>query len=304
MEIYDSLVIGAGPAGITAAIYLKRANLNVAIIEKETPGGQINKTSSIENYPGIKQITGPELAYQLYEQLNEYKIPYIYGEVLEIQEEDNIKIVKLKDKELKAKKIIIAVGKTARKLPAKNEESLEGKGISFCSLCDGHLYKDEDVAIVGGGNSALEESLYLSDICKSVTILYRKENLRGDKILVEKIKQKENINILYNTEIKEFIGKDEKLEKLIITENKEEKELKVKACFIFIGYEPATKFLKNLDILNEKGYIITDEKKETKIKGIFAAGDIVEKEAYQIITAASDGAIAATSLIKELSLEE
>ena len=303
MEIYDSLVIGAGPAGITAAIYLKRANLNVAIIEKETPGGQINKTSSIENYPGIKQITGPELAYQLYEQLNEYKIPYIYGEVLEIQE-DNIKIVKLKDKELKAKKIIIAVGKTARKLPAKNEESLEGKGISFCSLCDGHLYKDEDVAIVGGGNSALEESLYLSDICKSVTILYRKENLRGDKILVEKIKQKENINILYNTEIKEFIGKDEKLEKLIITENKEEKELKVKACFIFIGYEPEKKFLKNLDILNEKGYIITDEKKETKIKGIFAAGDIVEKEAYQIITAASDGAIAATSLIKELSLEE
>ena len=301
---YDVAIVGAGPAGITSAIYLSRANINCCIIEKDTPGGLVNKTSIIENYLGIKKTSGPELAYKFYEQLQETKVPYIYGEVKSIEEKDNKKIIHLADKDIMAKKIILAIGRSPKRLETKNSNRLEGKGISFCSLCDGSLYKNEDVALVGAGNSALEEALYLSDICKNVTILYRGTNVRGDKILLERINNKANIKILYNTEVKEFIGENDKLEELILNENGKETKIKVKACFIFIGYEPATSFLKTLDILDEKGYINVDERGETVKKGIYAAGDVVKKEAYQIITAASDAVIASTSCIKDLSFEE
>lgn len=300
-DIYDAIVIGAGPAGITAAIYLKRANLKVCIIEKETPGGQMNKTSSVENYPGIIEISGPSLALEFFKQLQEQQIEYKYGEAIEIIDNKDYKIIKTTSEELKTKSIILAVGRSPKKLNNTNEESLEGKGISFCSLCDGNLYKNEEVSIIGGGNSALEEALYLSEICKKVYIIHRRDELRGDKILIERIKEKNNIEIIYNAQVKEFIGKNNKLEAVRLEKDEQEEILLVKACFIFIGYEPATKFLKKLDILDEKGYIIVDERGETKVKGIYAAGDIIEKEAYQIVTAASDGALAAVACIKDLS---
>ncbi len=297
---YDVIVIGMGPAGITSALYLKRANLNCLIIEKNTPGGLLNKTSTVENYPGIIQITGPDLAYKFYEQLNAQQIPQKFEEVKEIIDNNDYKKVVTNKGEYTAKKIIIAIGREPKKLKNTNEERLEGKGISFCSLCDGTLYKNEEVSIIGGGNSALEEALYLSDICKKVTIINKSNSLKGDSILIDKVNDKENIEVINNSEVKEFHGKNDKLEYVTLKTDKEDKDLYVKACFIFIGYEPATKFLKNLDILDEKGYINVDEARRTKIKGIYAAGDIVKKEAYQIITASSDGAIAAVSCIKDL----
>ena len=300
-NIYDSVVIGAGPAGITAALYLKRANLKICIIEKDAPGGQMNKTSIVENYPGIKETTGPDLAMDFYKQLKNLNVEYKYGEVLDITNNDEYKIVKTNNEEIKTKSIILALGRSPKKLDNTNESSFEGKGVSFCSLCDGALYKNCDVAIVGGGNSALEEALYLSEICKSVTIINRSASLRGDEILINRVLKKENIEIIYNSEVKEFISSSNKLEKLKVQKDDEMIELPVKACFIFIGYEPATKFLKKLDILDEKGYTIVDERKETKVKGIYAAGDIIKKEAYQIVTAASDGALAAVACIKDLN---
>lgn len=297
---YDVIIIGMGPAGITSALYLKRANLNCLIIEKNTPGGLLNKTSTVENYPGIIQITGPDLAYKFYEQLNAQQIPQKFEEVKEIIDNNDYKKVVTNKGEYTAKKIIIAIGREPKKLKNTNEERLEGKGISFCSLCDGTLYKNEEVSIIGGGNSALEEALYLSDICKKVTIINKSNSLKGDSILIDKVNDKENIEVINNSEVKEFHGKNDKLEYVTLKTDKKDKDLYVKACFIFIGYEPATKFLKNLDILDEKGYINVDETRRTKIKGIYAAGDIVKKEAYQIITASSDGAIAAVSCIKDL----
>ena len=295
---YDVIIIGAGPTGITAAIYLKRANLNCAIIEKEVPGGQLNKSSLIENYPGYQSITGPDLAMKFYDQINNLNIKQIFKEVTNIKLNNDTKIITLKNGEtIETTHIIIAIGRSPKKLSGKSSRSLEGKGISFCSLCDGNLYKNEDVSIIGAGNSALEESLYLSDICKTVTIINRGPTLKGDNILIERIKTKNNIKAIYNTTVESFNEKEGILESVTLS-NKE--ILKTKACFIFIGYEPATKFLKNLEILDEKGYIKVDDEKRTKIKGIYAAGDVVKKEAFQIVTATSDGALAAVSCIKDI----
>ena len=299
-NIYDAVVIGAGPAGITAAIYLKRAELNCAIIEKEMPGGQINKSSVVENYPGFTKITGPDLAAKFYEQLNSLNITQIFKEVTKIIP-GKIKTIHFSNnEEIKTKSIILAIGRSPKKLTQKNFKTLEGKGISFCSLCDGSLYKNEDVSIVGAGNSALEESLYLANICNTVTIINRRSHLKGDKILRERVENTKNIKVLNKATIKEFNSQDDVLESITIEENDKQKTLKTKACFIFIGYEPATNFLKNLDILDEKGYIKVDAKRKTTIKGIYAAGDVVKKDAFQIVTATSDGAQAAVSCIKDL----
>lgn len=265
------------------------------------PGGQLNKSSIIENYPGYSEISGPDLAMNFYNQINKLEVKQYMSEVTEIEEQEDYKIIKLKNgKAIKAKSIILAVGRKPKKLENQSSHTLEGKGISFCSLCDGNLYKNEDVSIIGAGNSALEESLYLSDICKTVTIINRNEDLRGDKILIKRVKEKENINIINNAIVEEFIEEDGILNSINIKENDNVKNLKTKACFIFIGYEPATNFLKPLEILDEKGYIIVNEQRRTQKKGIYAAGDVVKKDAFQIVTATSDGALAAVSCIKDM----
>lgn len=301
-ENFDLVIIGAGPAGIAAAIYATRGNLNCAIIEKEMPGGQVNKTSVVENYPGYTQITGPELVEKFYDQLNSLDIKQIFSEVTSIKEQKDKKIVTLKNgKELNTKAVILALGRKPKKLTSEHYDRLEGKGISYCSLCDGNLYKNQDVSIVGSGNSALEESLYLSKICKTVTIICRSEKLKGDPILLERIEKQDNIKTIYNATIEDFNGKDGILESLTLNVNNEKQNLETKACFIFIGYEPATEFLKELDILDENGYINVDNEYRTKIPGIYAAGDVVKKEAFQIVTSVSDGALAAISAIKDMS---
>lgn len=296
---YDVIVVGSGPAGITSAIYLKRANINVCIMEKSAPGGQLNKSSTIENYPGFNKISGPELAYSFYEQILNLNIPFINEEVIEIEDKTSYKIIKTNKKTYTCKGIILALGRKPRSFDNKNVSLLEGKGVSYCSLCDGPLFKNQDVSIIGGGNSALEESLYLADICKSVTIINRRDVLRGDKILVNKILNKKNINILYNSEVVEFNKQDDFLESLLINTNGKLNKLDVKACFIFIGYVPATDFLSNLDILDEKGYIKTDKNLKTDIPFIYACGDTINKQVYQIVTATGEGAVSAISFIND-----
>lgn len=296
---YEVIVVGSGPAGITSAIYLKRANINVCIMEKSAPGGQLNKSSTIENYPGFEKITGPELAYNFYEQILKLDIPFINEEVIKIEDKTSYKIVETNKKTYTCKGIILALGRKPRSFDNKNVSLLEGKGVSYCSLCDGPLFKNQDVSIIGGGNSALEESLYLADICKSVTIINRRDVLRGDKMLVDKVLKKDNINILYNSEVVEFNKQDDFLESLLINTNGKLNKLDVKACFIFIGYVPATDFLSNLDILDEKGYIKTDKNLKTDIPFIYACGDTINKQVYQIVTATGEGAVSAISFIND-----
>ena len=296
---YEVIVVGSGPAGITSATYLKRANINVCIMEKSAPGGQLNKSSTIENYPGFEKITGPELAYNFYEQILKLDIPFINEEVIKIEDKTSYKIVETNKKTYTCKGIILALGRKPRSFDNENVSLLEGKGVSYCSLCDGPLFKNQDVSIIGGGNSALEEALYLSDICKSVTIINRRDVLRGDKMLVDKVLKKDNINILYNSEVVEFNKKDDFLESLTINTNGKLNKLDVKACFIFIGYVPATDFLSNLDILDEKGYIKTDKNLKTDIPFIYACGDTINKQVYQIVTATGEGAVSAISFIND-----
>lgn len=296
--MYDVVIIGCGCAGISAAIYAKRSNMKVCIIEYDTPGGQINKTSTVENYPGYKKIDGPTLAYNMFEQLQSLNVEYKYGKVTNIENYEDKKLVITDKEKIETKNIIIASGRIPKKLGIKNEDKLSDKGISWCAICDGNLYKDKNVAIIGGGNSALEESLYLGNIANHVTIINRSDKLRGDNILQEKVKNKDNIEIIYNYKPIEFIAKNNILSGINIVNNetRENKELMVDGAFIFIGYAPATEFCKDLNITDENGYIIVNDEMETNIKGIYACGDVIKKNLYQIVTATSEGAIAIVSI--------
>lgn len=287
---YDSIIIGMGVAGISAAIYAKRAGNNVLILEKERPGGILNIIDNIENYPGILKISGPDLSYQLFEQINALKIPYKMEEVIEITLKDETKIVKTKNETYECQNILIATGRSPILLGLPKEEELIGKGISTCALCDGTLYKGKDVAVLGGGNSALQEALYLSKIVKKLYLIHRRDEFRAESDLIEKIKKEENIEIIYNSQITNYIEENGKLSAI---ELNQEKELKVDGLFIYIGYAPKTDFAKSLDITNPVGYIEVDENYETKVPGIYAAGDIIIKKVYQIVTAAAEGATAA-----------
>ena len=285
-ETFDCIIIGAGVAGTTASIYLKRWNFNILLLEKNMPGGIISNTSIIENYPGIKKIDGSTFAMNLYEQIKELDINYKYGNASEITQKNNLFIVNTDLGNYQTKSIIIATGRTPRKLNLENEDKLIGNGISYCATCDGLLYKDKEVCVVGGGNSALEESLYLSKICKKVTIINRSSKLRADEILIEKVKNITNIEVMYNSNI-------------IIKKENETKELLCYGLFIYIGFKPIIPNVSNLK-LNDN-YIVVDEKMQTNIDNICACGDIIKKDLYQIITAAGEGATAANTIKNNLN---
>ncbi len=299
---FDVVIVGAGVAGMSAAIYLKRANKSCCLIERGAPGGQITKTSTVENYPGFFKITGPDLAIQMYDQVQNLGIPYQYGEVSEIIDHQDYKIVKTADKDLTCKAVILAMGRSPRKLNLPLEEKLSGRGISWCAICDGPLYKGKNVLVVGGGNSALEEALYLSSICKKVTLIHRKDQFTAQQYLVDQVNQRKNIKVMFSTEVEKFLETDEKLSGVVLKQNQTDKtkKLKVDGCFLYIGSIPNTDAFKNLGILDEAGYIQVDATMRTEKPMIYAAGDVIKKELYQIVTATSDGAIAATSCIKDL----
>lgn len=293
--IYDVIIIGLGASGVAASIYAKRSGLNVAVINYSTPGGIINESSIVENYPGFKSISGSDLAYNFFEHFNSLDVPLFNEEVIDIRDGENKKVITKTNKYL-AKNVIICSGRKPRKLGIKDEDKYFGKGISYCTICDGNLYKDKTTLVVGGGNSAFESVLYLSDICKSVYLLVRSNRLVANANLIEKVKSKENIEILLETKVEELVIEDEK----IIGVKTNNGELKVDGLFVNIGYEPSISILKSLDLEMDKNYIIVNKDMETSISGIYACGDIIKKDLYQLVTAVSDGAIAANSVYKKI----
>lgn len=296
---FNTVIIGSGVAGMTAAIYLARANVSVCILESDVPGGQITRTSVIDNYPGFTSIEGPELAINMYNQVTNLRVPYFYTEAIEIITFEDKKIVKTRDKEIICQNIIIATGRSPRKLNVLNEEKLIGKGISYCAICDGGLYKGKDVAVIGGGMSALEEALYLSKICSTVTLIHRRDEFRAEDELINAVKTTDNIRILTDKTVVEFKDHDNKLSSIVISsEDDKLEEISLDGCFEYIGQIPNTNNFVNLDILDDDGYVVVDINYETKIKNIYAIGDCIKKDLYQIITACNDGAVVASRIAK------
>lgn len=293
--MYDLIIIGMGVSGITAAIYAKRSGLKTLILEGNTPGGIINNIVKIENYTGFKEISGPDLAYNLFEQINYNNIPYKLEKVTDVILED-IKTVKTNSNIYHAKYLLIATGRSPKSLGLDKESDYLGRGISTCALCDGALYKDKDIAVVGGGSSALSEALHLAKIVNKVYLIHRKSEFRGEDILVNKVKNTPNIELILNDEIISLKIDNNEFKGLVL---KNKKYLNVSALFEYIGFKPNTDFLTNTDILLEDGYIVVNDFYETNISGVYAAGDVIKKDIYQIINAASEGAQAVINIINK-----
>lgn len=289
----DLLVVGAGPSGLTAALYASRAGASVIVLDGGAPGGKLNLTAEIENYPGMIK-KGPELAYAMYEQCLSFGAKYEYGQVTSIEDKGDYKIVHAGAETYETKYVFIATGTKERKMNVSMEEEMSGRGVSYCAVCDGPFFKGKEVAVVGGGNSAIEESIYLSDIVAKVHVVVRRDVLRADQYLIEKMKSKDNIEMHYLKKPHAVEVTDNKVSGLIVKDSSTEElsTIKVQGIFPFIGLDPISDFVKELKIVNERGYIEVDENQETVIKGIFAGGDVTEKNLRQVITAANDGAIA------------
>lgn len=298
--MYHTVIIGSGVAGMTAAIYLKRARKDICILENGVPGGQITLASSVENYPGFSSITGSDLALNIYNQVLNLGVTYKYTKANQVKVENDFITVITDKEEIKCKNLIIATGRAPRKLEVTLEDRLVGSGISFCATCDSSLYKDKKVAVVGGGTAALEEAIYLSKICNSVTLIHRRDTFSATDTLVNDVKNTKNITILTNRTVKEFKVNDNKLSGIVLEDKQNnQEEITVDGCFEYIGQVPNTKIFENLDILDDKGYVNVDKNYQTKISGIYAAGDCVKKDLYQVVTACSEGAIAANNIIKQ-----
>jgi thioredoxin reductase (NADPH) len=295
--MYDLIIIGMGISGISAAIYAKRNNLNVLILEKSAPGGLLNKINTVDNYPGFSSISGPDLSYNLFEQVNKNNIEYKIEEALSIDLDNNIKVITTNKNVYKSKYVIIATGRVPRRLGLSNEEKLIGHGISNCALCDGNLYKGKDIAVVGGGNSALEETLYLSKIVNKIYLIHRKDKFSAEKSLVEEVKNLANVEIILNANIKEILEDNAKISAIMLDNDR---ILKVESLFEYVGYVPGNNFLKNLEITNDQGYIKVNNNFETKISGIYAVGDSIDKDYYQLVLAANDGVQAAIDIISKI----
>lgn len=301
---YDLVVIGGGPAGMTAAIYAQRANLKTVIIEKYIVGGKMIKTSEIENYPGYDYILGPELSEKMQKQVEKLQVEFVTDEVIKITDSENhkIKTVLLSSGDvLIAKGVIIATGSLERKIGVPGEEEYANRGVSYCAVCDGALFKNKIISVVGGGYAACEESLYLTRFTNKVNLIHRRDQFRADDKTVNKVKNNENINLITDHVVLKVLGTEDKKKvgKLEIQniKTKEISEITTDALFPYIGSDPVTKFVKNLDICDSNGYIIVNDKCQTKIPGLYAAGDVIAKNLRQIVTAVNDGAIAAQYLI-------
>ena len=287
------IIIGAGPAGMNAALYLKRAGIDVVLIEKEVPGGEMLKTNKIENYLGFESIDGGELALKMSKQIKDLGIKIMKDKVLKVTKNDKF-IVETKKEKLEADYVIVATGRTPRKLGLRGEDVLTGRGISYCAVCDGAFYRGKEVAVIGGGDAALTEALYLSDLCAKVYVVVRRD-LRASEVLQSRVKAKENIIVLKNVNVSK-LDYDERLSSIILDDGK---TLPVSGMFIAIGGMPQLNFLDDLDVMMKNGYIVTNDKMESSVKGLYAAGDVRYKDYYQIVTAVSDGAVAALSIKEE-----
>lgn len=300
---YDCIVIGAGVSGMTAAIYLKRAGLDVLLLEKSAPGGQINQTSKIENYPGFLSVDGPTLAMNMFEQVQNLDISYQYGNVAKIRNREDLKEVITDQDTYLAKALIIATGRIPNKLNLEEENQFINRGVSWCALCDGSFYKNKVVGVIGSGNSALEEALYLSEICSKVIMMNRKDRYKGSAMLLEELKKKDNVEFIYHCVVQKLNEKDGHLGSIRVKQDENIKEIKMEGLFEYIGYHPDTEILQDFNITSSDGYIIVDQNMKTNEKGIYACGDVIQKDVYQIATAIGEGAIAATQVQKDLSIQ-
>ena len=292
---YDVIVIGAGPGGMTAALYASRANLKVAMLDRGVYGGQMNNTAEVENYTGFKSILGPDLAEQMYQSSIQFGADFVYGNVEKVTvDEDGIKHVKTDSGELEAPAIVIATGSQYRKLGIPGEDEYSGKGVSYCAVCDGAFYRGKNVTTVGGGDSAVEESEYLAKLVNNVNIVHRRDQLRAQKILQDRAFANDKIGFTWNTIVTEIVGDGKKVTG-VKTHNKETNEdrlVPTDGVFIYIGNVPMTEPFKDLGITDEQGWVITDDEMKTSVPGVFAVGDVRDKKLRQITTAVGDGGIA------------
>lgn len=307
MSQLDVIVIGAGPAGMTAAIYAARANMNVLLLEKLAPGGQIINTHEIQNYTGVGTINGAELAYKMFEHTQELSVTFDYGTVKEITTNGDMKVVVCEedDKVFEAKSIILATGTVPRKLDVPGEEKFAGENISWCAICDGAYYRDKDVVVIGGGNSAVEEAIYLAGLATSVKVVTLFD-LTADPVSNDKLRSFENVTIYPYATVEAFEG-EEKLTGVHIksTQTGEETHITCDGVFEYVGLKPSTQAFTSLGVLNEQGYVVVNSRMETEVPGIYGAGDVVTKELRQVVTACADGAIAALAASKYVeSLEQ
>jgi len=296
-KIYDVIIAGAGPAGMTAAVYTSRANLSTLMIERGMPGGQMANTEDVENYPGFESILGPDLSTKMFEHAKKFGAEYAYGDIKEIQDHGDYKIVVAGSKQYKAYSVIITTGAEYKKIGVPGEKELGGRGVSYCAVCDGAFFKGRELFVIGGGDSAVEEGVYLTRFASKVTIVHRRNELRAQKILQDRAFANEKVDFIWNHTIKSINDKDGKVGSvtLVSTENGEEQTLPADGVFIYIGMVPLSKPFTSLGITNENGYIETNDRMETRVPGIYAAGDIREKTLRQIVTATGDGSIAAQS---------
>lgn len=292
---YDVIIIGAGPAGIAASIYLKRANVNCLLLESEAPGGLLNKIHKIENYPGFTDDTGSILAFRMYSQVESLGIDLKIEKVINIKNTNGSYEVFTKNNVFVSKYIIIATGKTPKKLEIKNSEKYEGKGISYCAVCDGALYRNKDIAIVGGGNTAIDTANYMSNIANKIYIINRSSNLRADQKGQEEIKKLENVNVLYNTKLKDIIGDDTGVQGVVLEDGT---EINLSGIFVCIGQTNNSAFYQNLNLKTDNRGIVVDKDLKTTANNVYACGDSISKDLYQVVTATSEGAMVASNIIK------
>lgn len=298
-KIYDVIVIGSGPGGMTAALYASRANLSTLLIERGVPGGQLINTAEVENYAGFKSIKGPELANNMYEGATQFGAEYTFGDVREVIDGKEYKQVVTSNKIFKTRAIVIATGAEHKKLGIPGEGQLNGRGVSYCAVCDGAFFRERPLVVVGGGDSAVEEGTYLTQFASEVTIIHRRDELRAQKILQDRAFSNDKVNFIWNTVVEEIQGENNVQSlRLRNVETDEVSEFSADGVFIYIGLIPNTSAFEGLGITDEEGWIVTDNKMETSVPGIFAVGDVRDTVLRQVATAVGDGSIAGDAAFK------
>ena len=301
--MYDTIIIGAGPAGMTAALYAARSNLKVALLERGIPGGQMNNTADIENYPGYANISGPELAEKMFEPLENLGVEHLFGLVEKIEDRGDFKEIITEDERFEAKTVIIASGANHRHLGVPGEEDYNSRGVSYCAVCDGAFFRDEDLLVVGGGDSAVEEAIFLTRFAKSVTIVHRRDELRAQKVLQDRAFANEKIRFVWDSVVESIHGDGRKVTGVTFKNVKtgEVSQAEFGGIFIYVGLDPVSEFAADLGIADEAGWILTDHQMKTSVAGIYAVGDVRQKDLRQITTAVGDGAIASQEAYKYLT---
>mgnify|MGYP001694824286 FL=1 len=301
--MYDTMIIGAGPAGMTAALYAARSNLKVALLERGIYGGQMNNTAEIENYPGYARISGPELAEKMFEPLENLGVEHLFGHVEKIEDHGDYKKIITEDEVFETKTVVLASGANHRHLGVPGEEEYNSRGVSYCAVCDGAFFRDEDLLVVGGGDSAVEEAIFLTRFAKSVTIVHRRDQLRAQKLLQERAFANEKISFIWDSVVKEIKGDDRRVTSVVFENVKtgQSSESDFGGVFVYVGLDPVSDFVKDLGICDEAGWIVTDQQMKTAIDGIYAIGDVRQKDLRQITTAVGDGAVVGQEVYKYIT---